>query len=278
MTNKVYDIIADKVLEQLEKGIIPWRKPWNVPAGAYPQSINGHRYSGINALLLGLAPYSDTRWATFKEVTKRGGKVQKGEKGTAITFWKQLEVEDNETGKVKKIPLLRYFIVFNVEQCDGLNVTPIPGIDDEVDPILEAEKVIAEMPNSPKMTNGGRQAYYNPSGDLVNIPKKGAFNTVEEYYTTTFHELAHSTGHESRLDRNSSKETPIFGSENYGLEELVAEFAASFISHNVGITSTVDNSASYIAGWIRNIKKDKTIIVNAASKGQKAANYILNVS
>ena len=279
MTSKAHEAITARILEALEAGTVPWRKPWHLPAGAYPQSVAGHRYNGINALLLGLTEYSDTRWLTFNKARELGGTVRKGEKGMPLVFWKQHMVEETKNGetKMKAIPILRYFTVFNVEQCDGLTIKPQDTAEPTPpDPIPAAEAMVVGMPNPPKMANdGGDRAYYQPTIDSLHMPPRNAFKDTGEYYATLFHEMGHSTGHPKRLNRGLSEKVTPFGSEDYSKEELVAEFTAAFLTHQVGIQNTLDNSAAYVANWARVIRNDVTLVLAAASLGQKAADHIL---
>ncbi len=277
---RAYDVIADRILKLLDEGEVPWRKPWSLQPGMRPQNaVSTRPYSSINAMMLGLSGYSDTRWLTFKNAQKLGGNVRKGQKATPIVFWKQFKInEKNEHGEAveKLIPLLRYFSVFNVEQCEGLDLPPIEMVK-TFDAIEAAETIIANMHDTPRIEHdGGDRAYYIPALDSVHLPPRTAFNIPGEYYSTVFHELGHSTGHKSRLDRHGL-ETGIapFGSETYSREELAAEFTAAFLCNEAGIENTIENSAAYIRGWSKVIRKDKRMVVQAASQGQKATDYIL---
>ena len=274
---KPYEIITESILAQLDNGVVPWRKPWVALPGTVAQSVAGHVYKGINAFLLGMAPYTDNRWITYKEAIKRGGNVRKGEKGTPIAFWKQFSKENDE-GETKTIPFLRYYTVFNVEQCEGLDLPALPIVESNFTAIEQAEAVVAGMPNAPEINhNGGDKAYYTPKTDKISLPSPEAFDSAENYYATTFHELAHSTGHKDRLDRGIS-DSCIFGNTDYGKEELVAEFTSAFLSQHVGIENTLEISAAYIDHWSQVIKKDRMMIISAASKAQKAADFILGNS
>lgn len=280
-SNKAYDVITDRILDALDRNILPWRKPWSLQPGMRPQNLEGRSYTGINAIMLGLSGYSDTRWLTYRKTTELGGHIRKGEKSTPIVFWKQVRVKDEKsTGETveKTIPLLRYFRVFNVEQTDGLELPVIISVIRQFDPLQAAEAILEGMPNRPSIAHdGGDRAYYVPSTDGVHLPPRSAFESAQEFYSTTFHELGHSTGHESRLNRHEF-ETGIapFGSEVYSREELAAEFTSTFLCHESGIENTIENSTAYIQGWAKAIRSDKRLVVVAASQGEKAANYILD--
>ena len=267
----VYDMVTDRIISALEKGVVPWQKPWQSIGG--PRNLQSKRpYRGLNAFLLALMPYKSPYWTTFRAAKAAGGSVKKGEKGTIVVFWKIMEVDDPQAknGK-KKIPLLRYYTVFNVEQCEGLTI-PDDKIP-EFDPIEEAQNVIDSMQNAPQINFGGNRAFYAPLDDEVTLPFPEMFESREAYYQTAYHELAHSTGHESRLHR--VKDWSRFGSEPYAQEELVAEMSAAMVLGTIGLEPCVDESAAYIDGWLGRLKNDKKLVLKAASQAQKAADYIL---
>lgn len=276
----VYQIITDRVLAILEAGTVPWRKPWNYGSERGPLNlVSKKHYQGINWFLLACTAFGSPYWLTFKQAQQLGGNVLKGEKGTPIIFWKIYEKEDAkaEDGK-KRLPLLRYYTVFNVEQCDGIAV---PDSDvttwHEHDPIEAAEKVILTMPNRPIVEIGGVRACYSPLRDHVQIPDLFRYERTEEYYSTFFHELAHSTGHKSRLNREGVTGDHFFGDSVYSREELVAEMAAAFLCGHTGIeNATIHNSAAYLQSWIKALRGDKRLAITAAAQAQKAADYILN--
>jgi antirestriction protein ArdC len=286
-----HSIITDQIIKMLDDGVVPWRKPWKLQAGMMPYNATTKRaYSGLNAILLGMSEYSDPRWITYKKTDDLGGNVRKGEKSTRIIFWKVTEKPcspQHSRGEicngcgprhpnVKKFWMLRYYSVFNVEQCEGLELPPIEK-PTSFDPIAEAEEIIASMPNLPSITHdGGDKAFYRPLTDSIHLPRREAFDSAEEYYSTAFHETGHATGHESRLNRHGL-ETGIapFGSDTYSREELVAEFTSAFLCARSGIENTIENSAAYIDGWKKVLKADTKLVITASAQGQKAANYIL---
>jgi antirestriction protein ArdC len=280
MSNQeVYDSIVDRILAALDSGNIPWRKPWAV---TWPvNAVSKKAYTGINPHLLMLAGYSDNRWMTYKQAQSLGGNVRKGEKSTSIIFAKRLIVddtrEDAKEGATRPIFLLRLYHVFNAEQCDGLKLKPITIADSAPGDVLEqAEAIVQGMPNPPRITEGGSSAFYRPSSDSITIPPRTAFDSDEFRYSVLFHEMTHSTGHASRLDRVGVTEVASFGSPVYSYEELVAEFGAAFLCGHAGIANiTVDNSAAYIQGWKAALKADRKMVVKAASAAQKAAEHII---
>lgn len=272
----VYQIVTDQILAALESGTVPWRKPWS-PAGLPVNAVSKKPYRGINPILLGLKDYADPRWVSFNQAMELGGNV-KGQKSTLIVFWKIFDKPETPEDKARQIPLLRYYRVFNVEQCDGINLPPLAMPTAPFDPIAEAEKIIAAMPNPPTINHKGQdRAFYSPRLDSISLPNRGSFDDAGEFYCTYFHELTHSTGHASRLNRHVEEgQAQHFGDASYSKEELVAEFGAAYLCGEAGITTTMDNSAAYINSWQRAIKNDKKLVVAAAGKGSRAADYILD--
>lgn len=280
-----YEVITNNIIEQLEKGTVPWHKPWN-GAGNTPKSLATKKpYRGINVFILSMAGYMNPFWLTYRQAKALGGQVKKGEHGKQVVFWKLLRkvVEDEKTGeRVKKtIPLLRYYTVFNVEQCDGLDLSKVPDLapveDFEHNPIEAAESIVSNMPGRPPIRHKENSAFYSPAGDYVNMPKPERFKHTAEYYSTLFHELTHSTGHTSRCNRPGVTNPTSFGSHQYSKEELCAEMGAAFLCGEAGIISdTFDNSAAYIKSWLSALKDDKKLVIHAAAQAQKAADYILD--
>ncbi len=280
MGTNVYEIVTGQILEIMAQGIIPWKKPWSA-RGAHRNLMSGKQYRGVNVFLLSCAPFSSPWWLTFKQATEKGGKVRKGEKGRKIVFWKPLMIKDKnpKTGKDerKKIFMLRYYTIFNLDQVDGIEA-PLEPETVLLEPIAEAEKIVQEMPNTPEILEAaGDRACYYPSRDEVQMPFFQDFDDSEEYYSVLFHELGHSTGHESRLARKEVQGCSRFGSEDYSKEELVAEMTAAFLCGESGILpATVENSVAYLQSWTAKFKEDQKLVVNAAAAAQKAADYILH--
>jgi len=274
--SSVYQIVTEQIIRQLEQGVAPWRKPWNV---AHPAKLVSKRgYRGINVLLLAIRGYGSPYWLTYKQATELGGHVRRGEHGTKVVFWKldkhETETPDGETVE-KTSALLRYYTVFNVEQCEGIK-SPQPSRT--VNPIEECERIVSAMPNPPRFEQDFR-AWYRPSTDSVGMPARGSFDSATSYYSTLFHELTHSTGHASRVGREGIERLEHFGSETYSKEELVAEIGAAMLCGVAGIApQTLENSAAYLQSWLRVLKSDARMVVTAASAAQKAADYILGAT
>lgn len=274
----VYEMVTNRIIEELEKGIIPWEKPWTgVRSGAFNR-ITKKPYSIINQMIL----KHTGEYATFKQWTDLGGHIRKGEKSEIVVFWKILQKEetDKETGetKVHQIPMLRYYNVFHISQVDGVKPLEMPF--KEVEPIAEADRIIMDY-----VTREGihfsecasNEAYYKPFTDEVVVPMKEQYQEISEYYSTTFHELTHSTGHKNRLNRLESGAVASFGTETYSKEELVAEIGSASLMNLLGIETikSFRNSTAYIQNWLQVLRNDNKFIVSASSKAEKAVNYIL---
>ena len=274
-----YQVITDRIIQLLEQGTIPWQKPWTGSDEAM-SLVTKKTYRGINRFLLNISGYACPYWATIRQINKLGGKVNKGEKSTPIVFWKWLEKENAETGETYEVPLLRYYRVFNIEQTTGIEVpAPEEAVEREFTPIETCELIIRQMTNKPVIQHKAQSAWYRPSQDLINMPRPETFTSDESYFSTLFHELGHCTGHESRLNRPTLNDMAPFGTTNYSKEELVAEMTASMLCGETGILNkTIDNSASYIQGWLSKLRGDSKLVVQAAAQAQKAADYIIGKS
>lgn len=267
--------VTNTIIQSLEKGIKPWACPWikPVPSRFLPFNVHTEKsYSGINILVLWDARlkcgYGTNGWLTFKQLHKTGGFVRKDEHGCRCVFYSQKEIEDKESGEVKLIPVLKSYVVFNIDQIEGGNFA-LPDVP-KFDLNSKAEQVIKAT--GAVIRNRGSQAKYNVTKDLIVMPPKGAFNQTEGYYATLFHELVHWTGHESRLNRSTIIEK--FG-DREAFEELVAELGSAFLCADLGITSNYADHASYIDGWLKLLKTNDKAIFIAASLASKAHKYIL---
>ncbi len=271
--SSVYQIITEQIIKQLESGVAPWHRPWRTET---PRNLVSKRdYRGINVFLLACQGYGSPFWLTYKQASEMGGHVRRGEHGSKVVFWKfdKWETEDADGQTVERTSaILRYYTVFNVEQCEGIRA---PESARAVNPIEECERIVSAMPNRPCFEQGAR-AWYRPSTDSVGMPARGSFDSSEEYYSTLFHELTHSTGHPKRIGREGIEKLNTFGSESYSKEELVAEMGAAMLAGVAGIERrTLANSAAYLKSWIDVLRADSRMVVFAASQSQKAADYIL---
>jgi len=271
----VYEQITDRIIAMLEKGTVPWRKPWNVQTGLPRNLVTKKAYRGINTFLLHAMSYESTYWLTFRQAQELGGTVKKGEKACPVIFWRQLEVEDKESHEIEKIPMLRFYFVFNVAQCQGLKNIPAT-VATPATVSTTAEEIVALMPKRPEIKHGLAKAFYSPSADIVAMPDRARFDTEAGYFATLFHELTHASGHKSRLNRQTLTESAGFGSNPYCREELIAEMGAAFLCGQAGIAENIlENSAAYVQNWLEQLQNDKKLIVQAAAQAQKAADFIL---
>lgn len=275
--SNTYARITERILALLDEGTVPWHKPWTA-AQTMPRNLCSQRdYHGINVWLLASMGYVSPFWATFNQIKEAGGSVRKGEHGTPVVFWKTYEKTTAETDDVQKRFVLRQYTVFNVAQCEGLAVPTVEVPQHDFTPIEVCEKLVGNMPQRPAILHGYAQACYRPSADVVHMPDATAFPQREEYYSTLFHELTHSTGHADRLNRATLTDMVPFGTACYAREELVAEMGAAYLCGVCGIDNvTVTNSAAYIAGWRKALRNDPACVVIAASQAEKAANFIRN--
>jgi antirestriction protein ArdC len=273
----VYTIVTNRIIAELEKQVVPWRKPWT--EAGHPQNlITKRRYTGINTWLLASLGYQQNYFLTYKQIQENGGKIKKGEKSHLVVFWKKLELKE-ETETEKSPYLLRYYNVFNIAQCADLSeVLGIPDSPGTISQITACEEIIEEMPQCPAIKHGKHKAFYDSTKDFINMPKQNTFSPPEAYYCTLFHELIHATGHASRLNRKEIVKFDTYGSEQYSIEELTAEMGASYLNSVAGITdATFDNNVAYINSWLNQLKRDKRLIIYAAGQAQRAVDFILNV-
>lgn len=269
----VYETISEIVIKSLEKGAKPWVKPWFGTAGAYNR-VTKKTYSLLNQILLG----RPGEYATFKQWQALGGKIRRGEKSSFVVFWKLLEKEPEEDteGKKQVIPILRYYRVFHVEQVEGVESLAESATKTDLHPIKEAESLLQSYLTREKIgLVNGENASYSPVLDRIMIPRLEQFISSEEFYLSAFHEAVHSTGHKSRLDRSLVSFSD--NQKSYAAEELVAEMGAYAIMHKLGIETkdSSENSVAYLHDWAELIKADNHLVVNAASKAEKAVNFIM---
>lgn len=287
-----YQEVTDQIVALLEAGTAPWRMPWSSAGNQLPVSMStGKPYRGINPFLLQMATmgkgYSSPYWGTYNAIADLKGQVRKGEKGTLVVFWRRFETKeiDPETGKPKPAIVLRTYKVFNAEQADDLPARFYPQPADPADqpqndPIEAVEQAIAGyLATGPLLDRTGSAAFYVPATDTITIPSLADHSSAAEHYSTLFHELGHSTGHKSRLNRPGVAGHATFGDAVYGREELVAEMTSAMVAGMVGILpATVDNSAAYLQSWIKTLKGEPKLAIQAAANAQRAADLILSVT
>lgn len=276
MKRDLYQAVTDRIVAQMETGVMPWAKAWSATGSQIPMNAVTERpYSGINVLLFWMAQeagYAAPRYLTFNQAKEAGGHVRKGEHGSKVYYFKQLTVEDKATGDERQIPMLREYTVFNVAQCDGLSDRIVRGAafkprnQDE----READADAFIRATGADFREGAGAPYYVPSKDFISIPPFAAFNSWPDFYATAFHELTHWTGAKSRLARDLSGR---FGEHAYGLEELVAELGAAFLCAEFGF-DMVSRSAAYLDHWLAACKAHPRAIFAAASQASKAAEYL----
>jgi len=279
--NAIRQHVTTRIMDALRAGTPPWRRPWRsdlTNVGAAANAISGQHYRGVNALLLSLAGYDCRWWATYSQIQSLGGRVRKGEHGTWIVFYRQIEKESAITldgvESVETYPLLKTYCIFNMSQTEGLeqfqsrpcSVTPFVNY-------APAEAVLAA--SGAEIQYGGGKAQYDPSRDYIRLPEPEAFASPHEFYATAFHELTHWTGHASRLDRLSKNGR--FGSTAYAREELVAEIGGCFLAAEIGVPQSDDltNHAAYLASWLKILGADPTAIFLAAGQASAAVDFLL---
>ena len=278
----VYEIVTQTIIEKLEAGNVPWRRPWITSA---PKNlISGKEYRGINTFMLSASGFPRSEWLSYRQAEKLGASVRAGERSNMVVYFNVGEERINaKTGKLSKPFLLRYSRVFNISQCvhgeqslaDKLGLNAAEGAP--VGSIESCDAIVCNMPNRP-IVKASDRAWYRPSTDEVGIPDKSTFHSSEGFYSTLFHELTHSTAHPTRVGRPEVMESQNFGSANYSREELIAEMGAAMLCGVAGISpATIENSASYLRSWISALRGDSKLVVAAASGAQRAADYIRGV-
>ena len=280
MSINVYELVTNRIIEQLENNIVPWEKPWSGTIDGAFNRVSKKPYSILNQMLLKY----DNEYASFKQWKDLGGHIRKGEKSEIVVFWKMYpikEKQDDGTEIIKTIPLLKYINVFHISQVDG--VEPLKQkVTHDIEPIDKAEKILNDYWNRENITIEhvkGDKAFYSPMFDKIQLPLFEQFKQSEEYYSIAFHESVHSTMNTSRCNRQEDRKGKVvsFGSEEYSKEELVAEVGSAQLMNIVGIETTKSfrNSTAYIQSWLKVLRNDNKFIVSASSKAEKAVNYIL---
>ncbi|MGH7840036.1 MAG: ArdC family protein [Candidatus Binataceae bacterium] len=281
----IYAIVTEKIITLLESGVVPWRRPWT-STGLPRNLVSKKPYRGINHFLLSASKFVSPFWLTMRQANQVGGHVRKGEESTIVVFWKvedlkqgteDVDAEENDDQNRRRF-LLRYYRVFNLEQCElpqaVLDKLPTAETHEHT-PISACAEIIGCMPNAPEIQHAGSKAFYSALTDRVTLPPPELFTSAEEYYATGLHELIHSTGHKKRLARESILEAAPFGSPTYSVEELVAEMGAAYLCAESGISpAVIENQAAYVSGWLKKLRDDRKLVVHAAAQAQHAADYV----
>lgn len=279
--SKVHELITSKIIEKIEKSDkLPWHKPWTSKSILPVNAISKRNYHGINILLLyitsldeGYSPY----WLSYNKAKSLGGHVKKGEKGTPVIFYKLIEKDDpteDDPDHKKKVPLLRYYFVYNIDQCELPDEArkKIENREDveEVVTVESCEEVVNKY--GIEVKHGNSKAYYHKEKDFIALPYPDDFDSRDDYYHALFHEMVHSTGHKDRLNRESVNKV---GKDEYCTDELIAEIGSCFLSAHFGLDYKLENSSAYIKTWLKRLKDDPKLIIQASAAAQKAVDYIL---
>ena len=275
MQNSIYQEVTDQIISEIEKGAMPWVKPWKADSTCEKNIASKKEYNGINRLILAMMThfkgYQSPFYGSFKQWQDLGGTVRKGEKGTKIVFYKPVSVEKtNDQGESENFAYscLKTYYVFNADQVDGIEIAkpevsprvynPAPALDDRI------------LKTGANIKHGGSSAFFSPMGDFIGMPNRDTFNDDSSYYATVLHELTHWSGAKNRLDRDLSGK---FGNSKYAFEELVAELGAAFLCQDYQIQGELRH-AGYIQNWLTCLRENNQAIFKAAALAQKAADYI----
>ena len=270
-----YQILTNQVIDLMEKHGSDWIKPWATHAAdSHHNKFSGKAYRGTNCFFTAISAYvngfASNEWGTYKQWSDIGCQVKKGSKGTDIVYFDKIKIEDKETREEKMIPLLKGFCVFNADQVEGYEGKK-PVIGERFDSHERTENMVIN--SGAIVKHGGGSAFYSPSTDHIQMPNKADFNSADGYYSTLLHEMGHWTGHATRLDRKLANR---FGSEAYAFEELIAETASAFMAAFLETEAEpTPNHAKYLNSWIKVLKNDKKAMMQAFSKAQKVADYLM---
>jgi antirestriction protein ArdC len=281
--NEIRKHVQTKILEALDKGVNPWRKPWTPNGSVMPHNCtSGHAYRGVNVPFLMaeqmLNDFPTAQWLTFNQARKAGGHVRKGEKSTFVIFTKPLkitETNDNGDDETKTIFMLRVTPVFNIAQCDDVK---LPKRETFV-PQCEPDELVANVQTymttaGATVKYNGHSAHYAPTTDTIGLPQPEQFETTEAFASTALHELIHWTGHATRCKRPGIVDFDGFGSASYAREELVAELGSAMLCERFNLSNEIDNHASYIENWRKVIESDDRAIFVAARLAEAAMNWL----
>ena len=279
-TNDLMEKITNQILEDMEKGNLFWETPW-IKTGNFPKNAATRKaYRGVNVIWLTSVAsrqgFSCNSWLTYQQAKTAGGNIKAGAKGVEVIFFKPLTVkEEKAEGDFEKkvIKYLKYFTVFNLDQTEGLDhLRPKSAEEKPFNKNEEAERILTQS-GAKIVEENPDKAFYSPTLDYINLPPRHSFKTEEKFFSTSYHELTHWSGHPKRLNR---KQSLVFGSVDYAFEELVAEIGGAFLAGHVGYEYDTQHAA-YVQNWIKVLKDDTRAIFRAASLAQSAADFILGV-
>tara|TARA_Y100001963_G_scaffold27495_1_gene37471 strand:+ start:704 stop:1552 length:849 start_codon:yes stop_codon:yes gene_type:complete len=277
--NKVLQAVVDQIIERIEEtGILPWQQPW-VGANTPMNYEHKNPYRGLNRWSCILAGFSDNRWLTFSQIQKLEGKIKKGEKHTKIMKVAMIEKKrENDKGEqevyARWFQPVRYYKMWNLEQTEGIDAEALER-GELKNPIDACEEVIGGFFNSPSITHSGNSAKYSVDNDTINMPKVSSFEKEEDYYSTLFRIMAHSTGHPDRLNRRTLVEGQ-HPNTAYSKEQLVAELTSSMLCAHCGIEkATIKNSSAYLSGWLNKLKAQPKMLMASAGMAEKAFKHIV---
>jgi len=266
----VQTLLNERIIEQLEKGIIPWCKPWS--AGIPKNLVTGNPYRNINLVLLSCLGYERNLFIREKQMKEVGASILPGERPHMVAYWNYKD----DTGK-EQAPQLRYYLVYNVAQCSGISANLLAEHRNQRFDVESCQRIVTDMQHRPAIKSKQQLAFYDVMEDYINMPKLSAFPSEAEHYSKLYHELMHSTGHHTRLDRMGLVQMTEFGYVGCSQEEIVAEIGTRYLEALTGITGNVPWSDAYLQTCIAKMKADKTFIFTAASLAQKAIDFILDV-
>lgn len=274
MANKAHEIIQS-LIAQIESGSPPWNCGWEKSGSGLPiNAATGREYTGVNILNFWCEQssfgYSSCLWIGFEQAKQEGGHIRKGEKahaGVRVNVIKKKE-DGIETGEVFKLPAP--FLVWNIDQCEGLDHLRTTTEKHDWEPVERAESLLKD--SGAVIQYGGERAFYAPTRDRIQLPEREKFKSSEDFYSTSIHELGHWTGHSSRLNREFGKK---FGNDAYAFEELIAEISCAITKARIGLAGEVTNHASYLEAWLKILHKSPGYLMTAASAASKASDYLV---
>lgn len=281
--------ITRRFIDSLSNGCIPWIKPWrsvgNSADGFPVNAATERRYRGINIPILWSSAidrgFTRDRWLTFRQAQNAGGHVRRGEKGTPVILYRNIEVKPDENklpdDKPQTYRIARSFTLFNVEQCKALPGSIMGNAICDSPPSVEFPAVDELVDRSgAKVRHGGDVATYVPAADVIKMPTAQLFQAAEHYYATLLHELSHWTGHKKRLNRPGIVESQPFNSRGYAFEELVAEIGSAFLCAEYGIKGDLRHEG-YVASWIKLMEDKPRAIFQASAAAQSAFDFLISI-